>query len=281
MVCTHTHTLILPHSKKGFDVKSFGTGTQVKLPGKAADCPNVYPFNVSYEEIYEDLRKKDQNQYPAFCARDPVWCQISSSCTFLLCRMVLTSHISAGPLCLTLLVLKTDFGLSLATPMILMKHTLQVTMFSLYFRCFSHSLCLVSEWKVNEEIGHPWVTCVTQWTSLEYSLVHSTLQAILYHKELMYVHCAVTTRYYCCQPRCMVHMQYTNVQAIHVYVTEASCSFEAESSCRNRLWYALVVCWLDAVASAIMIAGMYRCSWWGDVTLRKVCVGVLFHVYVL
>ena len=69
---THTHTHLTPlHSKKGFDVKSFGTGTQVKLPGKAADCPNIYPFNVSYEEIYEDLRKKDLSQYPALLTRNP------------------------------------------------------------------------------------------------------------------------------------------------------------------------------------------------------------------
>ena len=68
---THTHTHTRMYSKKGFDVRSFGTGTQVKLPGKAADCPNIYPFNVSYDEIYEDLKRKDQNQYPALLARNP------------------------------------------------------------------------------------------------------------------------------------------------------------------------------------------------------------------
>ena len=42
-------------SKKGFNVKSFGTGDKVKLPGNAPDRPNIYDFDCSYEEIYNDL----------------------------------------------------------------------------------------------------------------------------------------------------------------------------------------------------------------------------------
>lgn len=51
-------------SKKGFQVQSFGTGDKVKLPGSAADRPNVYDFGISYEEIYQDLLNKDKTLYP-------------------------------------------------------------------------------------------------------------------------------------------------------------------------------------------------------------------------
>lgn len=50
-------------SKKGFFVKSFGTGDKVKLPGTAPDKPNVYDFGCSYDEIYQDLLNKDKTFY--------------------------------------------------------------------------------------------------------------------------------------------------------------------------------------------------------------------------
>jgi len=49
--------------KKGFNIESFGTGSQVKLPGTSADKPNVYPFDTPYEQIYQDLVKKDKAAY--------------------------------------------------------------------------------------------------------------------------------------------------------------------------------------------------------------------------
>ncbi|CAG2113195.1 unnamed protein product [Medioppia subpectinata] len=50
-------------SKKGFKVRSFGSGNQVKLPGPAQDKPNVYDFGTTYEEMYKDLLSKDKNLY--------------------------------------------------------------------------------------------------------------------------------------------------------------------------------------------------------------------------
>lgn len=50
--------------KKGFNVRSFGTGANVKLPGATPDRPNVYDFDTTYEEMAADLLAKDRQLYP-------------------------------------------------------------------------------------------------------------------------------------------------------------------------------------------------------------------------
>ncbi|XP_072036124.1 RNA polymerase II subunit A C-terminal domain phosphatase SSU72-like [Amphiura filiformis] len=51
-------------SKKGFNVQSFGTGANVKLPGSAPAKPNVYEFGkTTYDEMYRELKSKDKDLY--------------------------------------------------------------------------------------------------------------------------------------------------------------------------------------------------------------------------
>lgn len=48
------------NSKRGLNVRSFGSGNQVKLPGPSADKPNVYDFDTLYDNMYKDLIAKDK-----------------------------------------------------------------------------------------------------------------------------------------------------------------------------------------------------------------------------
>lgn len=60
-------------------MQSFGTGNQVKLPGPSPDKPNVYDFNVTYDEMYKDLWRKDPDLYPylLFCDVQFLSCKLS------------------------------------------------------------------------------------------------------------------------------------------------------------------------------------------------------------
>ncbi|KAM8921971.1 RNA polymerase II subunit A C-terminal domain phosphatase SSU72-like [Lycaon pictus] len=48
-------------NKRGFSVRSFGTGTHVKLPGPAPDRPNVYDFKTTYDLLRTDKELYTQN----------------------------------------------------------------------------------------------------------------------------------------------------------------------------------------------------------------------------
>lgn len=64
MVCNLLFCSFHLCSKRGFDVRSFGTGSHVKLPGPAPDKPNVYDFKTTYVQMYNDLVRKDKELYP-------------------------------------------------------------------------------------------------------------------------------------------------------------------------------------------------------------------------
>jgi hypothetical protein len=56
--------IIIIISKRGFRVKSYGTGKKIKIPGPSIDRPNTYDFGVAtYYDILQDLRKQDERMY--------------------------------------------------------------------------------------------------------------------------------------------------------------------------------------------------------------------------
>jgi RNA polymerase II subunit A C-terminal domain phosphatase SSU72 len=49
--------------QSGLRASSFGTGTQVKLPGKSLHKPNVYEFGTKYVDMLNDLKNQDEKFY--------------------------------------------------------------------------------------------------------------------------------------------------------------------------------------------------------------------------
>lgn len=48
---------------RGYAVRSYGTGSSVKLPGRTVMEPVVFPFNVPYEQMRMELEKRDAAMY--------------------------------------------------------------------------------------------------------------------------------------------------------------------------------------------------------------------------
>ncbi|GMM51041.1 RNA polymerase II subunit A C-terminal domain phosphatase [Starmerella bacillaris] len=49
--------------ENGFQVKSFGTGSTVRLPGPSYDKPQVYQFGTPYDEMFKELKQQNQKLY--------------------------------------------------------------------------------------------------------------------------------------------------------------------------------------------------------------------------
>ncbi|KAK9808409.1 hypothetical protein WJX73_001537 [Symbiochloris irregularis] len=54
------HELLQQH---GMDVKSYGVGTHVRLPGPTAHQPNVFNFGTPYSDMHRQLQKADESLY--------------------------------------------------------------------------------------------------------------------------------------------------------------------------------------------------------------------------
>jgi len=50
-------------AKRGLNVRSYGTGSCVKIPGPSQDKPNIYKFGKPYKEMYEELLRQDRHLY--------------------------------------------------------------------------------------------------------------------------------------------------------------------------------------------------------------------------
>lgn len=48
---------------RGYDVCSYGTNALMRLPGPNIATANEYSYKVTYEDIYEDLLRKDEQLY--------------------------------------------------------------------------------------------------------------------------------------------------------------------------------------------------------------------------
>ncbi|CAN8063997.1 unnamed protein product [Agarophyton chilense] len=48
---------------RGYNVRSYGTGSSVKLPGRTLMEPAVFPFNMPYEQMRAQLMEKDAALY--------------------------------------------------------------------------------------------------------------------------------------------------------------------------------------------------------------------------
>ncbi|XP_072826872.1 RNA polymerase II subunit A C-terminal domain phosphatase SSU72 like protein 3-like [Vicugna pacos] len=49
--------------RKGFNVRSFGAASQVRLPGQAGNRPVIYDFSVTYGQMRKDLYRRDRERY--------------------------------------------------------------------------------------------------------------------------------------------------------------------------------------------------------------------------
>ena len=59
-------------------MRSYGTGSVVKLPGSAPDQPNVYEFGTTYQFMLEDLYRKDPHLYLVLPFLPPAYCRVAS-----------------------------------------------------------------------------------------------------------------------------------------------------------------------------------------------------------
>jgi RNA polymerase II subunit A C-terminal domain phosphatase SSU72 len=51
-----------PKKNPGMRVESYGTGTQVRLPGKSAMEPRIFKFGTPYSEMYRSLAATPEDE---------------------------------------------------------------------------------------------------------------------------------------------------------------------------------------------------------------------------
>ncbi len=79
----------------GLTVESYGTGTQVRLPGKSAMEPRIFKFGTPYAEMYRSLAATPEDE--AYFLHNGVLqlCKRGSSIkVYILCAILLFQHLA-------------------------------------------------------------------------------------------------------------------------------------------------------------------------------------------
>lgn len=62
LLYTNLNSIVSIFGITGMKVESYGTGTQVRLPGKSAMEPRIFKFGTPYAEMYQSLSATPEDE---------------------------------------------------------------------------------------------------------------------------------------------------------------------------------------------------------------------------